>query len=130
MTPLDHFRLWFVGLEADLRYEIAFALVPALEDSFKGSRFQSERDFVRALESWLAPPRFMPRAVGKVVSARAFIDYAFGEADSPEGRAVWERIRDGWQALKREHIGKEAIAEWCAVFIAEKMRGIGTPARA
>jgi hypothetical protein len=37
MTPLDHLRLWFVGLDSDLQYEIAFALVPALEDDSKAN---------------------------------------------------------------------------------------------
>ena len=39
MTPLDHLRRWFVGLDSDLQYEIAFALIPALEGDFKGRRF-------------------------------------------------------------------------------------------
>ena len=121
MSPLDHLRLWFVGLDSDLQYEIAFALVPALGDNFKGRRFQSERDFIKALEAWLAPTRFTPRTVGKVVSATAFIDYAFGEADTLERKIVWERIKESWQALKRERIGKEAIAEWSAAVLAEKL---------
>src|SRR5918999_1767324 len=58
VPPLDHLRLWFVGLDSDLQYEIAFALVPALVDDFKGRRFRSERDFIKALEAWLAPTRF------------------------------------------------------------------------
>jgi hypothetical protein len=121
MSPLDHLRLWFVGLDSDLQGEIAFALVPALEDNFKGRRFQSERDFIKALEAWLAPTRFTPRTVGKVVSVTAMIDYAFGEADTLENKIVWERIRESWQALKRERIGKEAIAEWSAAALAEKL---------
>ena len=124
MSPLDHLRLWFVGLDSDLQYEIAFALVPALEDNFRGRRFQSERDFVRAFEAWLAPTRFSPRTVGKVVSAAAFIDYAFGEADTLERQIVWERIKESWQALKRERIGKEAIAEWSAAVLAEKLGAV------
>ena len=124
MTPLDHLRLWFVGLDSDLQYEIAFALVPALEDDSKGRRLQSERDFIKALEAWLAPARFAPRTVGKVVSATAFIDYAFGEADTLERQIVWERIKESWQALKRERIGKEAIAEWSAAVLAEKLGAI------
>jgi hypothetical protein len=124
MSPLDHLRLWFVGLDSDLQGEIAFALVPALEDDFKGRRFQSERDFIKALEAWLAPTRFSPRTVGKVVSATAFIDYAFGEADTLERQIVWERIKEGWQALKRERIGKEALAEWSASALAEKLGAI------
>ena len=121
MSPLDHLRLWFVGLDSDLQGEIAFALVPALEDDFRGRRFQSERDFIKALEAWLAPTRFTPRTVGKVVSVTAMIDYAFGEADTPERKVVWERIRESWQALKRERIGKEALAEWSAAVLAEKV---------
>jgi aspartyl/asparaginyl beta-hydroxylase (cupin superfamily) len=39
MTPLDHLRLWFVGLDSDLQGEITFALVPTLEDNFRGRRF-------------------------------------------------------------------------------------------
>src|SRR5215207_3224343 len=124
MTPLDHLRLWFVGLDSDLQYEIAFALVPALEDGFRGRCFQSKRDFVRAFEAWLAPTRFSPRTVGKVVSAAAFIDYAFGEADTLERQIVWERIKESWQALKRERIGTEAIAEWSAAVLAEKLEAV------
>ena len=120
MTPLDHLRLWFVSLDSDLQGEIAFALVPALED-FGRRRFRSERDFVKALEAWLAPTRFAPRTVGKVVSAAAMIDYAFGEADTLENKIVWERIRESWHALKRERIGKEAVAEWSAAVLAEKL---------
>jgi hypothetical protein len=123
MTPLDHLRLWFVSLDSDLQGEIASALVPALED-FGRRRFRSERDFVKALEAWLAPTRFAPRTVGKVVSAAAMIDYAFGEADTLERKIVWERIRDSWQVLKRERIGKEAIAEWSAAVLAEKLGAI------
>ena len=124
MTPLDHLRLWFVGLDSDLQYENAFALIPALEGDFKGRRFPSERDFIKALEAWLAPTRFAPRTVGKVVSVTAFIDYAFGEADTLEGRIVWERMRESWQALKRERIGKEAIAGWSAAVLAEKLGAV------
>jgi hypothetical protein len=124
MIPLDHLRLWFLGLDSDLQYEIAFALVPALVDDFKGHRFRSERDFIKALEAWLAPSRFTPRAISKVVSATALIDHAFGEADALEGKIVWERIKGEWKALKRERIGKEAIAEWSDV-LAEKLRAIG-----
>ena len=124
MTPLDHLRLWFVGLDSDLQYEIAFALVPALEDDSKGRRLQSERDFIKALEAWLAPARFASRMVGKVVSAAAMIDYAFGEADRLERKIVWERIRESWQALKRERIGKEAIGEWSAAVLAEKLGAV------
>jgi hypothetical protein len=124
MTPLDHLRLWFVGLDSDVQYEIAFALVPALEDNFKGRRFQSERDFIKALEAWLAPTRFAPRNIGKVVSATAMIDYAFGEADTLENKILWEQIRESWQALKRERIGKEAVAEWSAAVLAEKLGAI------
>ena len=51
MSPLDHLRLWFVSLDSDLQGEIAFALVPALEDNLRGRRFQSERDFIKALEA-------------------------------------------------------------------------------
>ena len=57
MTPLDYLRLWFVGLDSDLQYEVAFTLILALEDGFRGRRFQSERDFVRAFEAWLADER-------------------------------------------------------------------------
>ena len=124
MTPLDHLRLWFVGLDSDLQYKIAFALVPALEDDSKGRRLQSERDFIKALEAWLAPTRFTPRTIGKVVSATAFIDYAFGEADTLERQIVWERIKESWQALKRERIGKEAIVEWSAAVLAEKLGAV------
>jgi hypothetical protein len=124
MSPLDHLRLWFVGLDSDLQGEIAFALVPALEDNFKGRRFQSERDFIKALEAWLAPTRFAPRTVGKVVSVRAMIDHVFGEADTPERKAVWERIRESWQALKRERIGKEAVAEWYAAVLTDRLRAM------
>ena len=124
MTPFDYLRLWFVGLDSDLQYEIAFALVPALEDDFKGRRFQSERDFIKALEAWLAPTRFAPRNIGKVVSAAAFIDYAFGEADTLERQIVWERIKEGWQTLKRERIGKEALAEWSAAMLAGKLGAV------
>lgn len=124
MTPLDHLRLWFVGLDSDLQYEIAFALVPALMDDFKGRRSQSERDFIKALEAWLAPTRVTPRAIGKVVSATALIEYTFIEGDTLEGKAVWERIRGEWQALKHERIGKEALAEWSAATMAEKLKAI------
>jgi hypothetical protein len=124
MIPLDHLRLWFVGLDSDLQYKIAFTLVPALVDDFKGHRFRSERDFIKALEAWLAPSRFTPRAIGKVVSATALIDHAFGEEGALEGKIVWERIKGG-KALKRERIGKEAIAEWSADVLAEKLRAIG-----
>jgi hypothetical protein len=124
MTPLDHLRLWFVGLDSDLQYEIAFALVPALVDDFKGRRFQSERDFIKALEAWLAPTRFTPRTIGKVVSTTALIDYAFGGGDTLEGKAAWERIRGEWQALKHERIGKAALAEWSAVIVAQKLKAI------
>ena len=124
MTPLDHLRLWFVGLDSNLQYEIAFALVPALEDDSKGRRFQSERDFIKALEAWLAPSRFTPHAIGKVVSATALIDHAFGEEGALEGKIVWERIKESWQALKRERIGKEAIAEWSAAVLAEKLEAV------
>jgi hypothetical protein len=123
MTPLDHLRLWFVSLDSDLQGEIASTLVPALED-FGRRRFRSERDFVKALEAWLAPTRFAPRTVGKVVSAAAMIDYAFGEADTLERKIVWERIKESWQALKRERIGKEAIAEWSVAMLAEKLGAI------
>ena len=126
MSPLDHLRLWFVGLDSDLQGEIAFALVPALEDNFRGRRFQSERDFIKALEAWLAPTRFTPRTVGKVVSATAMIDYAFGEADTLERKIVWERISESWQALKRELIGQEAIGEWSAAVLAEKLGAIAS----
>src|SRR5918994_7385706 len=118
MSPLDHLRLWFVGLDSDVQYEIAFALVPALEDNFRGRRFRSERDFIKALEAWLAPTRFAPRTVGKVVSAAAMIDYVFGEADTLERQIVWERIKESWQALKRERIGKEVIAGGSAAGLA------------
>jgi hypothetical protein len=121
MTPLDHLRLWFVGLDSDLQYEIAFALVPALVDDFKGRRFQSERDFIKALEAWLAPTRFFPRTIGKVVSATALIDYAFSGGDTLEGKAAWERIRGEWRALKRERIGKAVLAEWSAAIVAEQL---------
>ena len=90
MSPLDHLRLWFVGLDSDLQGEIAFALVPALEDNFRGRRFQSERDFIKALEAWLAPTRFAPRTVGKVVSATAFI------ALRSEERRVGKECRSRW----------------------------------
>ena len=118
MSPLDHLRLWFVGLDSDLQDEIAYALVPDLVDDFKGRRFQSERDF-KALEAWLAPTRSVARTTGKVVSARATIDNAFGEAGSPENKVIWERIRESWQALKRDRIGNEAIAEWSVAVLAE-----------
>jgi hypothetical protein len=124
MTPLDHLRLWFVCLDSDLQGEIAFTLVPALGDEFRGRRFQSERDFVRAFEAWLAPTRFAPRTIGKVVSVAAMIDYACGEADSLENKMVWERIKDGWQALKHERIGKEAIAEWAAKTVNAKLEAL------
>ena len=58
------------------------------------------------------------------MSATAFIDYAFGEADTLEGRIVWERMRESWQALKRERIGKEAIAGWSAAVLAEKLGAV------
>ncbi len=125
MSPLDHLRLWFVGLDSDLQGEIAFALVPALEDDSKGRRFQSERDFIKALEAWLAPTRFAPRTVGKFVSATAFIDYAFGEADTLERQIVWERIKEGWQALKRERIGPDALTAWAGAALAEKLKALG-----
>jgi hypothetical protein len=128
MIPLDHLRLWFVGLDSDLQYKIAFTLVPALVDDFKGHRFRSERDFIKALEAWLAPSRFTPRAIGKVVSATALIDHAFGEEGALEGKIVWERIKGGWKALKRERIGKEAIAEWSADVVAEKLRAVAPAA--
>ncbi len=58
-------------------------------DDFKGRRSQSERDFIKALEAWLAPTRFSPRTIGKVVSATALIEYAFSEGDALlEGKAV------------------------------------------
>ena len=85
MTPLDHLRLWFVGLDSDLQYEIAFALVPALVDAFKGQRFRSERDFIKALEAWLAPSRFTPR------------DRQGRERDSPHRPRVWRGGRAGGQ---------------------------------
>ena len=100
MTPLDHLRHWFVGLDSDLQYEIAFALVPALVDDFKAQRFRSERGFTKALEAWLSPSRFTPRAIGKVVSATAFIDHAFGEA--PSGDAT-ERCL-GSQPAQDKHL--------------------------
>ena len=124
MTPLDHLRLWFVGLNSDLQYEIAFALVPALEDDFRGRRFKSERDFIKALEAWLAPTRSAYRTVGKLVSARAMIDHVFGETDTPERKAMWERIRGSWQALKRERIGKEAVAKWYATVLDDRLRAM------
>jgi hypothetical protein len=59
-----------------------------------------------------------------VVSATALIEYAFGEGDTLEGKAVWERIKGEWQVLKCERIGKEAIAEWSAAVLAEKLGAI------
>jgi hypothetical protein len=100
VTPLDHLRHWFVGLDSDLQYEIAFALVPALVDDFKAQRFRSERGFTKALEAWLSPSRFTPRAIGKVVSATAFIDHAFDEV--PPGDAT-ERCL-GSQPAQDKHL--------------------------
>ena len=84
MPPPDHLRLCFAGLDEDLQHEIGFALVSALMDNFRAQRFRSERDFTKALEAWLFPSRFTPRAIGKVVSATAFIDHAFGEVPSED----------------------------------------------
>jgi hypothetical protein len=84
MTPFDHLRLWFDGLDEDLQHAIGFALVPVLVDDLRAQRTRSERDF-KALEAPLTPSRFTPRAIGKVVSATAFVDYAFGEALSMDG---------------------------------------------
>ena len=89
MTPLDHLRSSFVRLDEDVQYVIGFALVPALVDDFKGRRFQSERDFIKALEAWLAPTRFTPPAVGEAVSAAASTDCDSGEVlsvDAPVRR--------------------------------------------
>ena len=80
MPPPDHLRLWFVGLDEVLQHEIGFALVSALVDDFRAQRFRSERDFTKALEAWLSPSRFTPRAIGKVVSATAFGEAPSGDA--------------------------------------------------
>lgn len=80
MTPLDHLRLWFASLDETLQHEIAFALVPALSEDFQGRRFQSERDFIRAFNEWLSPPKRVPRGIGKVLSVVAVIDHTFGRA--------------------------------------------------
>ena len=85
MTPFDHLRLWFDGLDEDLQHAIGFALVPVLVDDLRAQRTRPERDFTKALEAPLTPSRFTPRAIGKVVSATAFVDYAFGEALSMDG---------------------------------------------
>ena len=34
------------------------------------------------------------------------------------------RIRGEWQALKRERIGKEALAEWSVAIVAEKLKAV------
>jgi hypothetical protein len=52
------------------------------------------------------------------------IDHVFGEADTPERKAVWEQIRESWQALKRERIGKEAVAEWHAAVLTDRLRAM------
>ena len=67
-------------MDEDLQHAIGFALVPVLVDDLRAQWTRSERDFTKALEAPLTPSRFTPRAIGKVVSATAFVDYAFGEA--------------------------------------------------
>ena len=37
---------------------------------------------------------------------------------------MWERIRENWQALKRERIGKEAVAEWYAAVLTDRLRAM------
>jgi hypothetical protein len=34
------------------------------------------------------------------------------------------RIRGEWEALKRERIGKEALAEWSVAIVAEKLKAM------
>ena len=85
MTPFDQFRLWFDGLDEDLQHAIGFALVPVLVDDLRAQRTRPERNFTKALEAPLTPSRFTPRAIGKVVSAKAFVDHTFGEALSMDG---------------------------------------------
>jgi hypothetical protein len=128
MTPLDHLRFWLASLDEDLQHEIAFALVPALVDDPNGRCFRSERDFgIKDLSEWLAPTRFALRGIGKVTSAAAMIDYVFGEAPSQESKIIWERIKEGWQALKRERIGPDALTAWAGAALAEKLKALGMP---
>ena len=89
MTPLDHLRSSFVRLDEDVQYVIRFALVPALADDLRAKRTRSERDFIKALEAWLAPSRFTPPAIGEAVSATASTDCDSGEVlsvDAPVRR--------------------------------------------
>ena len=72
MIPLDHLCSSFVGLDEDLQCVISFALVPTLVDGTRARRTRSERDFIEALEAWLAPSQSTLRTVGRVVSAAAF----------------------------------------------------------
>ncbi len=130
MTPLDHLRLWFASLDDELQREIAFALVPALLDHFKWRRPRSEQDIVRALTEWLAPPKHVPRGIGKVLSFAATIDYVFGEARALSDQAAWERIKESWLALRGQHLGPDALDGWAGAALGGKLQSVELPGSA
>ena len=127
MTPLVHLRLWFVGLDGDVQFDVAYMLSGALIEDWRGRRLRSERDFIAAVEAWLAPGGFAPRHVGKALSFAAVLEHVYAGADDPEKRAVWERIEPEWRRLRSRHLNREAIAEWSAALMVDRRRVARSP---
>ncbi|HEV2558286.1 MAG TPA: hypothetical protein VGU45_06635 [Microvirga sp.] len=124
LTPLDHLRLWYVGLDREAQFDLAFSLGAALIEDLRGRRLRSERDFIAALEAWLAPGGFAPRMIGKALSFAAVLEHVYADTPDPARRAVWERIRPEWRSLRARHLNRETVAEWSAA-----MMGEAAPAR-
>ncbi len=117
LTPLDHLRLWFVGLDREAQFDVAFLLSAALVEDLRGRRLRSERDFVAALEAWLAPGGFAPRMIGKVLAFTAVLEHVYADSPDPAKRALWTRLRPDWHHLRTHHLTRDAMAEWSAAMM-------------
>ena len=112
MTPLDHLRLQFVGLNEEPQYVIGFAIVSALANDPTAKRIRSERDFVKAQEASLALSRLTPRAVSDMVTAIASTNRASGEVLSVNAAVTCIGSQPG-QGKRLDHL-EEALTQTVA----------------
>lgn len=117
MTPLDHLRLQFVGLNEDPQYVIGSALVSPLADDPTVKRTRSERDFAKALEASLALSRLTPRAVGDMVTATASTNRSSGEvlSGSATVTCIGSRPRRGKRLDRLEDALTQTVAQASAL---------------
>jgi hypothetical protein len=80
-------------------------------DNFRGYKFRSERDFIAALEAWLAPSPFVPRCVGKALSFAACFEHKFSSQFTDEHWVTTRRCIEEERAAFAEQGNFESADE-------------------